>query len=39
MTVWTLLLYGITALVILLALYVADLIYIEAHRLTKENRE
>lgn len=39
MTVWTLLLYGITALVILLALYVAELMYIEARRLAKETQE
>ena len=39
MTVWTLLLYGITALVILLALYVAELMYIDAVRLAKENQE
>lgn len=39
MTAWTLCLYGITTLVILLALYVAELMYSEAHRLTKENQE
>ena len=39
MTGWALLLYGIAALVPLLALYVAELMYIEAHRLAKENHE
>lgn len=39
MTVWAVLLYGMEALIVLLAMYVAEMMYIEAHRFAKENQE